>query len=202
MASQYKRKDHFYLRAKEEGFASRAAYKLQELQKRHRLIKRRYRVLDLGAWPGGWTEVAAGLVGEAGLVVAVDLAQLNMADYPQVHCLRGDAGDEAAISHAADLVGGSFDVVLSDMSPKLTGIREVDDLATTDCAQTALCAAQMVLKSGGGFVAKLFKCQQAEQFVKSARPLFNRLVRNELSSSRQSSNEFYVVGIGFRAGTS
>ena len=198
MAGTYNRKDHFYERAKQEGFASRAAYKLKELQSKHRLIKQGYSVLDLGAWPGGWCEVAAKLTGPSGVVVGIDFVQIEISLPKYVHFLKGDVGDENILAQAVELAGGHFNAVISDMSPKLTGIREVDALATTGCGELALFVAEKLLLPGGSLAVKLFKSAEADLFVKSARPLFNKLVRNELSSTRRTSNEFYMVGLGFR----
>ncbi len=195
MSSHYKRKDHLYQRAKEAGYRSRAAYKLLELQKRYSIIRPADSVLDVGAWPGGWTQAALSILGPQGVVYAVDLVALEPLDDPRCHLLCGDARDLDQLLPDPSL---RFNAVISDMSHKLTGIREADQAATVATAELALYVAQRSLQRGGNFVVKVFKGGDVEGFVKNARPMFNRVVRAELESTRQTSNEFYIVGLGFK----
>jgi len=153
------------------------------------------RVLDVGAWPGGWTQVALEFVGQRGAVTAIDLQPLEPIDDQRCQLITGDARDLGEILGTNE---PCFDVVISDMSAKLTGIKEADQAAAVGCAELALYVAEQQLKSGGNFVAKVFKGGDVEGFVKSARPRFNKLVRSELKSTRNTSNEFYVIGLGFR----
>jgi 23S rRNA (uridine2552-2'-O)-methyltransferase len=198
MASQYNRKDHLYAKAKEDGYRSRAAFKLKEIQESYQIIRRGDRVLDVGAWPGGWCQVALELVGHGGEVVGVDLVPLEPIEDPRFQSIVGDARDLEERVQSPTL----FDVVLSDMSPKLTGIREADQAGMVGCAELAMFVASRWLKQGGHFVVKVFKGGEVEGFVKSIRPLFNRVVRAELKSTRNTSNEFYVLGISLKRGVS
>lgn len=193
--SQYNRKDHLYQKAKEEGYRSRAAYKLIEVQDAYKIIKSGDRVLDVGAWPGGWTQIALNYVGDSGSVTAIDLQPLDPIDDPRCTLIAGDARDLEQILRLSE---PSFDVVVSDMSTKLTGIKEADQAAAVGCAELALYVAQQNLKCGGNFVVKVFKGGDVEGFVKSTRPMFNKLLRSELKSTRNTSNEFYVIGLGFK----
>lgn len=193
--SEYNRKDHLYQKAKEEGYRSRAAYKLIEVQDAYKIIKSGNSVLDVGAWPGGWTQVALNYVGESGSVTAIDLQALDPIDDPRCKLIAGDARDLEQILGTSE---PSFDVVVSDMSAKLTGIKEADQAAAVGCAELALYVAQQNLKQGGNFLVKVFKGGDVEGFVKSTRPMFNKLLRSELKSSRNTSNEFYVIGLGFK----
>ena len=193
--SKYNRKDHLYQKAKDEGYRSRAAYKLKEIQSTYKIIPPNGRVLDVGAWPGGWCQVALEFISHGGEVWGVDLQALDPIDDPRCHLLAGDARDLESLLPDPDL---RFDCVISDMSPKLTGIKEADQAGIVGCAELALWVAQRFLKPGGNFVVKVFKGNEVEMFVKSARPMFNRLVRSELDSTRNSSNEFYVIGLGFK----
>ena len=193
--SEYNRKDHLYLKAKEEGYRSRAAYKLIELQDTYKIIKSGAHVLDVGAWPGGWTQVALDYVGQNGSVTAIDLVALDPIDDPRCKLLAGDARDLHEILGSSE---PTFDVVVSDMSAKLTGIKEADQAAAVGCAELALYVAQQMLKNNGSFAVKVFKGGDVEGFVKSTRPMFNKLVRSELKSSRNTSNEFYIIGLGFK----
>jgi 23S rRNA (uridine2552-2'-O)-methyltransferase len=194
--NKYNRKDHLYQKAKDEGYRSRAAYKLKEIQDTYKIIPANGRVLDVGAWPGGWCQVALECLGAGGEVWGIDLQELPPIDDPRCHLIAGDARDLETLLPNPEL---RFDCVISDMSPKLTGIREADQAGIVGCAELALWAAQRFLKPGGNFVVKVFKGNEVEMFVKSARPLFNRLVRSELDSTRNSSNEFYVIGLGIKS---
>ena len=193
--SEYNRKDHLYQKAKEEGYRSRAAYKLIEVQDAYKIIKSGNSVLDVGAWPGGWTQVALNYVGDSGSVTAIDLQALDPIDDPRCNLIAGDARDLEQILGTSE---PSFDVVVSDMSAKLTGIKEADQAAAVGCAELALYVAQQNLKQGGNFLVKVFKGGDVEGFVKSTRPMFNKLLRSELKSTRNTSNEFYVIGLGFK----
>jgi 23S rRNA (uridine2552-2'-O)-methyltransferase len=195
MSSGYNRKDQLYQKAKESGYRSRAAYKLKEIQAAYKIIQNGAHVLDVGAWPGGWVQVALEFVGPSGRVTAIDLQPLEPLDDPRVDLLVGDARDLASLLPDPAV---RFDAVISDMSPKLTGIKEADQAGTVACAELALYVAQQHLKKGGSFVVKVFKGGEVEGFVKSARPMFNKVVRSELQSTRNTSNEFYVIGLGFK----
>jgi 23S rRNA (uridine2552-2'-O)-methyltransferase len=193
--SQYNRKDHLYQKAKDEGYRSRAAYKLIEIQQDYKLIAPGDAVLDVGAWPGGWTQVALEFVGAKGSVTGIDLQAVDPLDDPRCKLITGDARD---LDTLLENPGPVFDVVISDMSPKLSGIKEADQAGIVACAELALWVAAEFLKNGGNFAVKVFKGGQVETFVKSARPMFNKLVRTELKSTRNTSNEFYVIGLGFK----
>lgn len=197
MAAQYNRKDSYYEKAKSSGYRSRAAFKLIELNNKFHFLKSGVTVLDLGCWPGGWMQVAAQKVGRSGKVVGVDLVETDPFSEDWVQLVTGDARDEEVQVKLLEAGGGRFDVVLSDMSPKLTGIREVDFAATGGCADLALWVAQRMLNEGGTLIIKLFKSPDADQFVKTSRPLFNKVQRIELEATRRTSNEFYFVGTGF-----
>ena len=201
MSGSYNRKDHLYKRAKEEGFASRASFKLIELNKRFSILKQGAKVLDLGCWPGGWLQVASERVGPRGMVVGIDLVPTETLSLSNVKTITGDARSEEVIEQAIHLGGSRFDVVLSDMSPKLTGIKEADQAGTVACAELALEAADRLLRPGGDLLIKVFKGNDTEQFVKSARSRFNATSRVELDSTRKTSNEFYLVFRGFRGGS-
>jgi 23S rRNA (uridine2552-2'-O)-methyltransferase len=195
MASEYNRKDHLYKKAKEEGFESRAAYKLLEIQSSYKVIPVGGKVLDVGAWPGGWSQVALDIVGPRGSVTAIDLVTVDSITDPRFTSITGDARD---LTELLENPGPCFDTVISDMSPKLTGIKEADQAGTVACAELALYVAQQFLKRGGNFAVKVFKGGSVEGFVKTARPMFNKLVRSELKSTRATSNEFYVIGLGYK----
>ena len=195
----YNRKDHLYNKAKEDGYRSRAAYKLIELNNSYGILKRGFKVLDLGAWPGGWLQVAAGTVSESGRVVGIDLALIDPLANTNVKVVHGDVRDEVNIAAALEFAGDRFDLVLSDMSTKLTGIKEADQAATVVVAELALFIAQQVLRPAGNLVIKVFKSNETDQFVKTLRPLFNKINRTELDASRSTSKEYYLVALGLKS---
>ena len=195
MSSKYNRKDHLYQKAKDEGYRSRAAYKLLEIQKAYGVISSGDKVLDVGAWPGGWCQVALELIGASGEVVGIDLVPLDPIPDSRFRSITADA---RTVDELFPPDGPLFDSVISDMSPKLTGIKEADQAGTVACAELALYVATQVLKEKGSFVVKVFKGGDVEGFVKTARPMFNKLVRTELKSTRNTSNEFYIIGLGFK----
>ena len=193
----YQRKDTFYARAKQAGYRSRAAYKLQELAKRFRLINRGDHVVDLGAWPGGWLQVAAELTGPQGVVVGVDLKPIDQLP-PPVSTVKGDARDEAVQAEIRKRCGERVDVVLSDLSPALSGIRDRDIAQATELAETALAIAGRLLSPGGRLLVKLFTAPESDAFVASARPQFASVKVTRPEATRKGSAEMYFVGSGFR----
>lgn len=197
MATQYKHRDRLHQRAKEEGFRSRAAYKLMEIDDKFHVLGTSARVLDLGCWPGGWLQVANNKVGTNGVIVGIDLVKTASLPNSNVHVLVGNANEESILEQALLLGAGCFDVVLSDMSPKLTGIKEQDHQTALMCAEMALDICKKVLKPKGNVVIKLFKSGEAETFVRTSRQFFSRIARSELDSTRKTSNEFYMIGLGF-----
>lgn len=198
MAGKYNRKDHLYHKAKDEGFRSRAAYKLLELQQKYQLIRASSCVLDLGCWPGGWVQVAARIVRSPGRVVGVDLKATDPFSEDTVVLLQGDVRDSSISAQIAGNAPKGFDVVLSDMSPHLTGIREVDSAATADVAALAISAARTQLARGGSFVCKVFKNPEVDGLLKTLKKDFQSIQREELDASRSTSNEYYMVCRGFQ----
>jgi len=194
----YDRKDDYYHKAKAEGYRSRAAYKLIELDKAHNLLPRGAHVVELGAWPGGWLQVAGQKVGPNGLVCGIDLVEISEFPESWVKCIVGDATLDETIEQALGLSGRLYDTVLSDMSAKHTGIKEADRALAEGLAEGALYSATKLLRPGGNCVVKFFKSQEADQVIRAHQKLFNKIARKELDSTRTSSNEFYFVGIGLK----
>lgn len=186
--ANYNRKDHLHQKAKSEGYRSRAAYKLLELQKKYNLIKPGDIVCDLGAWPGGWTQVASKLTGNTGHVFAIDLTELEPFSESNVTIVTGDIADYVCTAEPS--------VIVSDMSAKLTGIRDADIANAERVCSLALSFAQKYLKKGGTLVMKLFP--GVEGFIKSEiKPRFKSVQRTELDSSRNTSKESYLIAKGY-----
>ncbi|MCB0318672.1 MAG: RlmE family RNA methyltransferase [Bdellovibrionales bacterium] len=196
--ANYNRKDHLYKQAKADGYRSRAAFKLLELNQKYKFLTRGAKVFDLGSWPGGWIQVAKEKVGAKGLVVGIDLQELEPFSDSNVKLIHGDIRDEECLQAAKELAEGDFDVVISDMSAKLTGIKTADQAASVGLAELGLWVSQQLLKPGGVYVAKVFKGGEVEEFVKTLRPIFDKVQRTELKSTRKTSKEFYIVGIGIK----
>lgn len=193
----YQRKDTFYARAKQAGYRSRAAYKLLEIAQRYRLIEAGQRVVDLGAWPGSWLQVAAQLTGPRGTVVGVDLQPIEPLGGP-VATVVGDARDAAVQERVRLRCGGPVDVLLSDMSPKLSGVRDRDVAQAIELAQLALAVADRLLAPGGRLLLKLFTTPDADAIVAAARNRFRSVKRIVPNATRKGSAELYLLGLDFR----
>lgn len=189
--------DPFVKRREQAGLRSRAAFKLEELLARDRLLKAGQVVLDLGATPGGWSQVIVPVVGTQGLVVAVDI--LPMEPLPGVTFIRGDATEAQVEQEIRAALGGrAVDLVISDMAPNLTGIRAVDEARSVLLAEQVLHLAQNFLRDGGTMVIKLFQHNDTEVFVREVRQHFTAIARRKPAASRSQSREFYLVATGFR----
>ncbi len=197
--AHYIRKDRLYQKAKEEGYRSRAAYKLLELDKRYRLLKPGQKVLDLGCWPGGWSQVALQKVGKAGKVVGMDLAPIKnfSSPHPQFQFIQGDIYDAEMTRNILNPLG-EFDLVLSDAAPKLTGIAVTDHQKALELTQLILKLTQKVLRSGGDFVLKFFTSNELILALKTFTMGFEKADRTQLEASRTGSSEQYFIGKSFK----
>jgi len=195
----YDRKDALHQRAKREGYRSRAAYKLLELQKRTRILRRGQCVVDLGAWPGGWMQVAADLVGTAGRVVGVDVATIEPLPAPQVTVLQGDVTDPACVERVVEALGRKADVVLSDLAPKLTGIGPRDAAQSELLAGATRTFVKAILRPGGALVTKTLGGREGEQARAGLREVFETVRQLGLEATRKGSSELYLVASGFKA---
>ena len=176
--ARYQRKDHFHRRAKAEGYRSRAAYKLEELQRSHKLLRKGQRVVDLGCWPGGWLQVAAEAVGPGGRVVGIDLAETEPFDGPEnanTVALVGDFTDPARQAELREQAGGEpADVLLSDAAPKLTGVRDRDRAAEEELLLALESALPALLRPGGSLLVKILEGPEAQAIDKRLRARFAR----------------------------
>ncbi|OOZ38840.1 23S rRNA (uridine(2552)-2'-O)-methyltransferase RlmE [Solemya elarraichensis gill symbiont] len=189
--------DHYVKQAQREGYRSRAAYKLLELLEKDRLIKPGMVVVDLGAAPGGWSQVAAKLVGDEGMVFALD--SLPMDALPGVTIIEGDFTEKKphdALVQALD--GRQVDVVISDIAPNITGMAVIDQPRSMYLCELALDFACNNLKPGGDFVAKVFQGEGFDEFYRELRSNFQRVVTRKPQASRAKSREVYVVARGLK----
>jgi 23S rRNA (uridine2552-2'-O)-methyltransferase len=188
--------DPYVARARREGFRSRAAFKLVEIDDKHRLFKPGGRVADLGAAPGGWTQVAAKRVGPQGRVVAIDI--LEMDPVPGVEFAQIDFLDADAPDRLKAMLGGPADVVLSDMAANATGHRQTDHLKIMALVEAAAEFAGEVLKPGGSFLAKVIQGGTEGTLLATLKRNFASVKHIKPAASRSDSAELYVLATGFR----
>ena len=186
--------DHYTQKAKKEKFPARSVYKLQEIQRKYRLIKKGSRVLDLGCAPGSWLIYAADLVGERGRVVGIDLLPVAISLPTNVTVYRGDALH--LDKGSTDYLRGSYHVVMSDMAPNTTGHKDVDAARSFDLGAAALNLANDLLYPGGSFVCKIFQGSLFKEFSGRVRDSFQQHKIFKPQSSRKASKEIYILGIG------
>jgi 23S rRNA (uridine2552-2'-O)-methyltransferase len=189
-------RDPYVARALREGWRSRAVYKLEEITSREHLLHRGVVCVDLGASPGGWSQLAARLVGPTGRVVAVDLSSMD--PIPGVEFLHGDFTDPRVLEALEATVGPhGADVVMCDMAPNISGSRAVDQSRSMALAEEALLFATEVLRPGGDFLVKLFQGSGLDEFVADVRARFDKVKRLKPKASRAASREIYLLARGF-----
>jgi len=196
----YQPEDVFYRRAKKEGYRSRAAYKLIELNRRFHLIRPGDRVVDLGAAPGGWLQVASRLVGKEGRVIGLDIQPIEAFEEENIFLLQGDISSEEIRRKVAELLGAGADCVLSDLSPRLSGIRDADISRSLELGRSALKFASDLLKPGGNFLVKTFVGEELNLFSLELKERFRLVERTRPEATRKGSSEIYFVARGFQKG--
>ena len=190
--------DHYSRRAKQEGYPARSVYKLQEIQRRHGVLRPGATVLDIGASPGSWSLFALETVGRNGRVVGVDLKELTISADRRYTFFKGDAF--AADLAARILAAGPFDVVLSDAAPSTTGNATVDTARSLDLVERACALAETVLRKGGNLVLKLFQGGQEQAFVASLRGAYSTVKTVRPQAVKGSSFEVFIVAKGKKTG--
>jgi 23S rRNA (uridine2552-2'-O)-methyltransferase len=190
-------KDPYVKQSQRDGYRSRASYKLLEIIEKGRYIKPGMVVVDLGSAPGGWSQVAAKLVGHKGCVVAVDV--LPMDPVAGVSFIQGDFTEEEILNRLLDEIGNRpVDLVISDMAPNLTGMKAVDQPAMIYLAELAVDLVQQVMTEDGIFIAKLFQGEGFDEFVRNTRTVFNVVSLKKPDASRSKSREVYLVAKGLK----
>jgi len=190
--------DPFVKKAKAQGMRSRAAFKLQEVDAKDRLLRPGARVVDLGAAPGSWSQYAAGKVGPAGRVVAIDL--LEIAPIPGVAILRGDFLDEAVVVQLREALQGRLaDVVLSDLSPNISGIASADQARAAELVLQAAGFCRGALAPDGAFLVKVFQGGEFQGLLAELRRSFTSVQTRKPAASREESRETYLLCRGLRA---
>lgn len=182
-------RDHYYRLAKEEGYRARSAYKLLQINEKFHIIKRDDSVVDLGAAPGGWLQVAAKLSG--GMIVGVDLE--SIAAIPGVRTFQADITEESTVDLAKEALGGDADVVICDAAPNLTGAWDLDHAVSVDLARSALKMARKLLRPRGNFLVKVFQGDLFQDFLNEVRREFSSVQAHSPPASRKESAETYIV---------
>jgi 23S rRNA (uridine2552-2'-O)-methyltransferase len=195
----YNPQDRYYKKAKQEGYRSRAAYKLLELQRRYRLLRPGDKVVDLGAAPGGWLQVAAKIVGQNGKVIGIDLQEMQPFPERNITLLKGDVGTGEIHSRIKEFLAGPADAVISDMAPKLSGIRDADIARAVELNRLALAVAVQLLRPGGSLLVKSFMSTELHPYTAEVKRHFCDVQRTKPEATRQGSSEFYFLAKGFLA---
>ena len=189
--------DKYVKQSQEDGYRSRACYKLLELQQKDKLIKPGMTVIDLGSAPGGWSQVAAELVGDRGVVIASDI--LPMDSLAGVEFIQGDFTEDEVFNQLLDAIGErKVDLVISDMAPNMSGMAEIDQPRSMHLVELAFDMAREVLPKGGCCIAKVFQGEGFDTLMRDLRKEYQTVVSRKPDASRARSKEIYWVAKGFK----
>ena len=193
-----KKRDPYYKRAKNENYRSRASYKLLQLNKKFKIIKKGNKVLDLGAAPGGWSQVALEKVEEEGLVLGVDLQRISPFPEENFRSIRGDFTSQEVQEKISKRLQGGANVIISDASPSLTGIKNIDHLRSMDLFESVMDICNNYLLKKGNILIKFFQGENAQEVINNNKKKFRTLKTTKPPSSRKKSSEMYLLGLGYR----
>jgi len=196
---QDRKRDYYYKKAKEEHYRSRASYKLSEAIKKYDFIKYGDVVIDLGAAPGGWIQIAKRIVGNKGFVLGVDLKPIEPFPQSYVRSIIGDMTEQETLRQIVELLPRKADVVISDASPNISGIWEVDHARQIDLAQQALEIALETLRPSGNLFAKVFQGDMLDDFVQKVKKHFEIVKVIKPQASRAKSAEMFILGIHLKS---
>ncbi|MFQ5710902.1 MAG: RlmE family RNA methyltransferase [Candidatus Geothermarchaeales archaeon] len=193
-----RRKEHYHQMAKRRGYRSRAYYKLKQIDSRFNILRKNMRVVDLGAAPGGWTQYAAEAVGEGGLIVGVDLRKMEPLPYENVKTLRLDVTEEEAPKKILEATRGRVDVLLSDLSPSVSGVWTVDVARQVALCEEALRISDGILRRGGSMIMKVFEGKDTPRIIEWLKREFSVVRLFKPPASRKRSSEVYALCFGFK----
>lgn len=186
--------DHYTRKAKKDNYAARSVYKLQEIQQKFTLVKKGDKVLDLGCSPGSWLQYAAELTGPSGQVSGIDLKPVTVGLPVNARAFTGDILD--LDGDTADQIGSDYNVVLSDMAPATTGMKDVDAMRSFELCSMALSVAVERLKPGGTFACKIFQGGAFKEYTELVKTVFDKQKTFKPESSRKQSREVFIIGLG------
>jgi 23S rRNA (uridine2552-2'-O)-methyltransferase len=195
----FKVKDHYFEKAKKENYLARSIYKLEEIDEKYKVLKPGMKVVDLGYFPGSWTQYASKVIGDEGIVVGIDIQAVNkkLVGVKNVRIYQKDIFDIQDLTQLG--VEDQFDVVLSDMAPSTTGMKSLDQDRSLNLVESVFELLPRFLKKGGNFVIKVFDSQHAQNYLKEQKNLFNEFHYLKPKSTRSVSKEFFVIGKNFKA---
>jgi 23S rRNA (uridine2552-2'-O)-methyltransferase len=189
--------DPFVKQAQRDGYRSRSAYKLIELNEKDKLIRPGMRIMDLGSAPGGWSQVAGKLVGAKGRVLATDILPMN--ELKNVDFIQGDFTEDVIVQRVLDWLGAEkFDLIISDIAPNISGIESADQGKSIWFLELALDTVRKTLKPGANFAAKMFQGSGSDEYLKELRTHFVKVSIRKPEASRKKSREVYLVAKGFK----
>ncbi len=194
----YRPKDSYHRRARAAGYRARSAYKLIELADRFRLLRRGDHVVDLGAWPGGWLQVAVERIGADGRAVGVDVVPIDPLPAANVDSMSGDVRDPAVVRAVRERLGRAADLVLSDLAPKLTGVAATDEARQSELGTAVLAALPDLLRPHGRLVMKVFMGPDQPALLARLQTLFDEVRTTRAEATRRGSAELYAVCTGYR----
>lgn len=194
----FKVKDHYYNKAKKENYVARSIYKLEEINQKHQILSKNMNVLDLGYYPGSWTQYASKVILPNGHLVGIDIQEVNkkIQSIPNVKVYQKDINDVQSLEELG--VTEKFDALISDMAPKTTGIKSVDQARSLQLVEMVFYHLPNFLKNGGNFVIKVFDSNDAQMFLKQQKSLFENFSYLKPKSTRSVSKEFFAIGKGFK----
>jgi 23S rRNA (uridine2552-2'-O)-methyltransferase len=194
---QEKKGEHFYKEAKRVGYRARSAYKLKQIQNKFKILKRGNIVIDLGAAPGGWSQIAKEIVGDEGTVIGMDISPIK--PISGITFLKGDITEETSIQELIDILEEKkADSVLSDMSPEISGNYSIDHARSIYLCEQALTTAEVILKPNGNFLCKAFSGEELQDFIKKLKEKFSTVKIFTPPASRKSSSEVYIIAKSFQ----
>ncbi|MGB9959132.1 MAG: RlmE family RNA methyltransferase [Candidatus Bathyarchaeales archaeon] len=196
---QERKRDYYYRKAKEEKYRSRAAYKLFQVVEKYRFIKEGDVVVDLGAAPGGWVQAARKIVGKKGFVLGVDLKPIEPFPESNVRTLIGDITEQETVQQILEMLPREADAVISDVSPNISGIWEVDHARQIECAYKALEIALETLKPHGNFFVKAFQGDMLNDFISKVKRYFEEVKVIKPKASRAKSSEIFILGLHLKS---
>lgn len=196
--NQERKNEEYYKKAKKQDYRSRASFKLLQLNRKYKIIKEGNSVVDLGAAPGGWSQVAIEAVGTDGLVVAVDLNRMKSFSDENFWSIKGDFTQKETLEEMQRTLQGKADVIISDAAPQLSGIKDLDQLRSIDLARGVLGISDNILKYKGNMIMKVFQGEGYPELLKDIKKKFKTVKTTKPPSSRKKSGEMYIVGRGFR----
>lgn len=191
-----KKREHYYKQAKKSGYRARSAYKLLQINKKFKIIKKNDVVIDLGAAPGGWSQVTKQIIGENGAIVGIDLSLIKPIE--GIVFLQGDITQEESMNRLRQFFGNrEVDVVISDMSPNISGNYSVDQARSVFLCEQALKTANIFLKKNGNFLCKIFEGEDLKVIIEKIKSIFITVKQYNPPASRKTSSELYIIAKSF-----